>query len=432
MINIFVLDRNLKMLGAVEKFQSLIWARRYNEVGQCEIALAATTDNISMFTNGYYIIRTDDQMVCRVQKLEIQTKADGANTLIITGQDVAGLLFQRIMRGVRALSGNVRTFIIQRLTDECISDSVYTDSSDRYFTKANGQTLLEFSDPEDSFPEVHTDTMNCANLGEKIQQYCKAFFWGYSVTWDRTNSKLCFNLYKGKDRSNSVLFSPRFDNLSSSKYVNDLSKQGNVAVVSYIEPYAGYYVTGDYGTADTSIDRYEFYVSGNRTPRQYKFSEVETMFPGGSVSVSGKQYLNNVQVQIFTAAQKAQLLDEYSGTIQTIDGVEYFVANNLPIANLPDGSAPDDPAVLLPIVYDPYLYAIGQEKMKTYGKKETFSGSVVPDVTFKYKEDYFLGDIVKVENQYGISANARIVEVLEVLDDNGYSLEPKFEYLLNN
>ena len=48
-------------------------------------------------------------------------------------------------------------------------------------------------------------------------------------------------------------------------------------------------------------------------------------------------------------------------------------------------------------------------------------------MTFVYKTDYNLGDVVTVENEYGISVGARIVEVVEVDDDNGYSVQPKFE-----
>ena len=40
-----------------------------------------------------------------------------------------------------------------------------------------------------------------------------------------------------------------------------------------------------------------------------------------------------------------------------------------------------------------------------------------------------MGDLVSVENEYGISMKARIVEVIEVNDENGYSIEPKFEYI---
>jgi hypothetical protein len=54
---------------------------------------------------------------------------------------------------------------------------------------------------------------------------------------------------------------------------------------------------------------------------------------------------------------------------------------------------------------------------------------VIPDVTFKYRADYNVGDIITIESGYGVTAHARIVEVVEAYDDNGYKLEPKLEYL---
>ena len=46
---------------------------------------------------------------------------------------------------------------------------------------------------------------------------------------------------------------------------------------------------------------------------------------------------------------------------------------------------------------------------------------------YKYKEDYNLGDIVNIVNEFGISINARITEIIESQDDNGYTIEPTFE-----
>ena len=67
--------------------------------------------------------------------------------------------------------------------------------------------------------------------------------------------------------------------------------------------------------------------------------------------------------------------------------------------------------------------------MAEYGSLTSFEGTIEPNTTFVFKQDYFLGDIVTVENEYGISVEARIVEVVEVSDDNGYYVEPKFEYI---
>lgn len=60
-------------------------------------------------------------------------------------------------------------------------------------------------------------------------------------------------------------------------------------------------------------------------------------------------------------------------------------------------------------------------------EKTTFEGEVFSD-SYVYNKDYNLGDIVTVQNEFGITAKARIIEVCETWDNSGYSLEPIFEY----
>ena len=57
----------------------------------------------------------------------------------------------------------------------------------------------------------------------------------------------------------------------------------------------------------------------------------------------------------------------------------------------------------------------------------SFAGEIIVGMSYKYKEDYNLGDIVNIVNEYGISINVRISEIIENQDDNGYTMEPTFE-----
>lgn len=57
---------------------------------------------------------------------------------------------------------------------------------------------------------------------------------------------------------------------------------------------------------------------------------------------------------------------------------------------------------------------------------ESMEGTVEPLQMYTYKVDYFLGDTVTVVNQYGISADAQVLEVVETWDENGYTCTPTF------
>ncbi|MDE6314011.1 MAG: siphovirus ReqiPepy6 Gp37-like family protein [Lachnospiraceae bacterium] len=56
-----------------------------------------------------------------------------------------------------------------------------------------------------------------------------------------------------------------------------------------------------------------------------------------------------------------------------------------------------------------------------------FSGEIL-EFTNIYGRDYFLGDIVEVQNKYGIGATARITEVIESEDESGTYTIPTFEF----
>ena len=61
--------------------------------------------------------------------------------------------------------------------------------------------------------------------------------------------------------------------------------------------------------------------------------------------------------------------------------------------------------------------------------KETFTGNI--NVTFGnwlLNRDYFLGDIVTIQdNKINKYANVRITEITEIQDENGYSIDAKYE-----
>lgn len=77
--------------------------------------------------------------------------------------------------------------------------------------------------------------------------------------------------------------------------------------------------------------------------------------------------------------------------------------------------------------YTELLKQRGNEQLAAAVKTLGVSGTAETALTFKLNEDYFLGDTVAVENEYGIKANSKILEVIECEDQNGISIIPTFE-----
>ena len=426
MINdIYVLDKNLELIGIADGYKSCIWANRYNDLGDCEVYIQATTENLQMFAIGNYLMRMDDEMICVIKQIELDTSTEEGNFIIVTGSDAKCILQQRIIWGLSICKAEVESYIRQIVTDAFINPT----DPDRIMYKPNGDPLLYLGELS-GFTESANEQVSYANVGEKIQEYCKQFGWGYRIILRETS--LYFELYKGTDRSDWVVFSPDYENLDTTQYVEDASNLGNVALIAGSGEGADR-ATEVLGSAK-STGRYEVYIDARDLNRKIKYSDLVTAYPGGSiVSVSNKYYYNvpELRVQIYTDSQRSELITKYpTGHIEFINDIEYFVVYNVGIAEVYSASPSDnDDSVLLDIVYDTYLLSRGVDKLSGYGLKITFDGTIEPNVTFMYKKDYFLGDIVTVENEYGVSLEARIVEIVEVNDDNGYSVEPKFEYI---
>lgn len=78
--------------------------------------------------------------------------------------------------------------------------------------------------------------------------------------------------------------------------------------------------------------------------------------------------------------------------------------------------------------YEAALEAEGTQTLAEHTVTESFEGEVNYQTPYVYKTDFFMGDIVEVVNEYGISATPRISEVIESEDKTGHSIIPTFDY----
>ena len=111
---------------------------------------------------------------------------------------------------------------------------------------------------------------------------------------------------------------------------------------------------------------------------------------------------------------------KYSPTPSGLELREMFVDARDMSSNNGDISAGD---------YMLMLSERGMEKLMQRDVTQSFEAEIAPQMTYHYKTDYNLGDIVTVTNEYGVTATPRIVEIIECWDDTGYKAIPTFDSL---
>lgn len=426
-VELYVLDKNLKMIYLVDAYESLIWANRYVKEGDCEVYIEATSENLKYLRKGYYLSRPDDDMVCRIEKVQLDTDAENGNYLIVTGYDAKKIVGQRVIWSTISVDGKVEDYIRQIISDNLTSPGMHA----RQIVNDAGQNMFYLWNKA-NFSEVTTEQVSYKNVAEKIQELCVKYGWGYKVVVNQ--SKFWFVLYRGTDRSDTVIFSDEFENIISTHYIEDKSQYRNVALVGG-EGEGAERSRNVSGYAE-GIDRYELFVDAKDISRSISYEQLTETYPDGSIYPQGATTdaywrMDYVNIPEVDPEQFAEIKIRYpNGQVVTIDGNTYWQAYDVDIAVLHrDNPESNFDVRLLDVIYNTYLINRGYEKLAEFPSTVSFEGSIDPQTTFSYKRDYFLGDIVKVRNEFGIEAEARIVEILESWDENGYTVEPKYEYL---
>lgn len=377
----YLLDNELKKKYIIDTYSSAIWAKRYNDIGDCELVISASIENFRKIKECKYIARNDDDMVCKIKKVELQTDEENGDQLILTGNDITDILNQRIVIKQTNFNGSVEDYIRTLINDSIIKPT-NTDRKIKNFTLANKK----------GFTETIREQVTYDNVGDKIQKLCKQYGWGYKVTIN--NGSFIFALYKGSDISEYITFSHNYDNISTTDYSKDDSNIKNVALVAGEgEGVARKTITIGNGIG---IDRHELYVDARDISSEIDYDELLINYPNGKEKV-----INNVIYYQVNGINIAVLTKNDAGEITNVQ-----LCNNIYMENLKN---------------------TGYEKMSEYASITSFAGEIIVGMSYKYKEDYNLGDIVNIVNEYGISINVRISEVIENQDDNGYTMEPTFE-----
>ena len=166
-MQIYVFNKDLEPVGIVENYTSAFWINRYFTNGNCEVCVPATAENLQLFKIGYYLIRYDSDLSCKIQKIEIDTNAQNGNVLIITGIDVKSLLDQRIIWGV--YEANTKT---EQFLRNIVYRSTVSADQARNMATPGGWGIIGF-EPGQNFPDKIRSQYSYKNVGETIREIIK-------------------------------------------------------------------------------------------------------------------------------------------------------------------------------------------------------------------------------------------------------------------
>lgn len=236
-MDIYLLDDNFSTIYTLDVFESFIWTERFNGAGDFEFYMPVSDRLIEivsylqskMIKNlDCYAYNTNTKTIMIVEAIEITTSLENGKKIAITGRGLESILERRIIWLITRLTGNFQNAIKKLLTDAIISPTntkrkilnfVFKASTDSSITKLTIDAQFEGD-----------------NLYETIHKLCEIHDIGFDVTYDLKTLKFTFELKAGTNRTYDgsvpwVVFSPEYDNLIASDYIESPKTYKNVTLV---------------------------------------------------------------------------------------------------------------------------------------------------------------------------------------------------------
>lgn len=336
----------------------------YYNKGEFEIYAAATIKNLNALKKGNYVKIPHKPFIWGIKSLQYEFNSDGARMISAKGYEAAkDILAKRIIRDPLNLTGNLADGL-----ERLLSGNLGTDAA------AVRQISGIIWAWDDGLTGKTTDAQATrGNLWDYVSNLLKLYKFGAVSTLD--NGKILYSTVNGMDKSDSVKFSQSFDNLiSATYYTSDEEKKTDCQIVSTFNEQE---TSG--GTQRTVSHDYIAY------------------YPADEAGASGID------------RDEITLQSNLSTKVKNADGTETEVAPSS----------------------EDFVSMQQSEGAATLAEKQTvteFNGEIdLVNSQYNFGEDFFIGDLVKIRDEYfGYEAVARVIKFTIKQDASGYGEEAEF------
>lgn len=229
-MDLFVLNEKFDTISVIDTYESIIWTDRFRQYGDFELYTPMQEGLLDVIKQDYYLVNPNSEHVMIVEKILIGTDPENGNHATITGRSLESILERRIVWGLKTLKGKLQNGIKELLNDSIIAPPA----------KLSGRRIGNFIFEASNDPIITNLTIDAQytgkNLYEVIQTACEENDIGFKITLNNRN-QFVFKLYAGVDRSYGqsslpyVVFSPNFDNLLNSNYIESKASLKNVTLI---------------------------------------------------------------------------------------------------------------------------------------------------------------------------------------------------------
>ena len=217
-------ESKFQIASLIDYAISVIWIRRFQECGEFELYLPASAELFALFTEGLTFLTKEDETesAMKVESVQLTTDPEDGDRLIVSGRSAECILSQRIVFYTVDYSGYADDCVYQIITENAVNPTRSPSP-----TMNGNRKIEELTIGTGHFSDNTIKTqLSGENLLEAVQDICVSADFGFQVIFDGTG--FVFRLYQGNDRTQTVIFSPEFENLGNTEYLYDMTTYYNL------------------------------------------------------------------------------------------------------------------------------------------------------------------------------------------------------------
>lgn len=361
-------DGSLKTFSFVEPSQC--WFElSYQDVGEFEIYCTATQKNLQALKKGYYVKIPNRRFGWVITSVQYEFKKEsGVRMISAKGYELKWLLKKRIIQNPIQLSTNlfqaVHGLVVANIGQEATAERRIPN----FISVLNSKTVTI---PDTQVPR--------GNLLEAVNNLLKTHSCGstaFFVKGSANTYEIHFEAYKGQENPN-VRFSQSYDNLLSSTYFSNDAEVGTFALV----------------VSEAEI---------TKTVNEEEIKQDVEFLKEVNKGQSGSQ-----RTEILVESKLSTKYSDANGEEKELD-----------LTNATDIST-----------FQTWQEEEGANELAKLTTVEEVNGEIdLQNSLFEFDEDFFLGDLVRVQDEYfDINFGTRVAKATIKQDSSGYGEELEYK-----
>ena len=323
-MDFIVKDLNVRPVAVIDLYTSAIWAERYCDTGDFELYMPLNSIYLEYLAIGNYLTLKDadnpeSEKAMIIESMQLESRLDtGEKIVLYKGSSLESILKRRVIPTETTLSGTIDVVVHTLLDQNVIFPN--NPNSKRKISKFVWGGCLDATTTDyiRSLGEIECQFTGDV-LFDAVKSICEKVNLGFKVIFNDVG-EFVFYLYYGVDRTinqaerDAVVFSPEYDTLISSRYLNDFSSYRNLAYVTGEENEGSRTQTTAYFEEEepSGLNRRELYVDANDIRSEYDGEQL-----------THNEYVNLLKYRGYSELQENYTTTAFDGEIETSIGPKY-------------------------------------------------------------------------------------------------------------